>query len=132
MKKILMLSFVAAVVVAVFSGCSETTDPQKLIIGSWVNPYTYESTGEFKGFKFEKGGKCSAINIPSLELESWEIVDNRLKIKGIDIDVETGERSEYSTSEPIDLLNRDTLRVVAIENPRSCFVYINQKNFEKK
>lgn len=131
MRKIIML-FLAAVVVSTFSACSETTDPQKLIIGSWVNPYTYESTGEFKGFKFDKGGKCSAINIPSLELESWEIVNDRLLIKGIDIDIETGERSVYSTSEPIDLLNADTLMLVAIETPRSCFMYINQKNFDKK
>lgn len=117
---------------SIFIGCIETTDPQKLIIGSWVNPYTYESTGEFKGFKFEEGGKCSAINIPSLELETWEIKNNRLIIKGVDIDTETGIRSAYKSSEPIDLLNKDSLRVVAIETPKSCFLYINQKNFENK
>lgn len=117
---------------SMFIGCAETTDPQKLIIGSWVNPYTYESSGEFKGFKFEKGGKCSAINIPSLELETWEIKDNRLIIKGIDIDATTGVKSAYESSEPIDLLNRDTLMVVATETPKSCFLYINLKNYDKK
>lgn len=117
---------------SMFIGCAETTDPQKLIIGSWINPYTYESSGEFKGFKFEKGGKCSAINIPSLELETWEIKNNRLIIKGVDIDSATGERSAYESSEPIDLLNKDSLMVVAIETPKSCFLYINQKNYEKK
>lgn len=36
------------------------SDPQKemekKIIGEWCNPYTYESTGELKGFSFKKGG----------------------------------------------------------------------------
>lgn len=124
--------FLSVLFVSMFTGCGETTDPQKLIIGEWINPYTYESSGEFKGFKFEKGGKCSAINIPSLELDSWEIKDNLLIIKGLDIDEATGTKSEYKSSEPIDLLNADTLRVIATENPRSWFVYINKKNYNKK
>lgn len=28
---------------------------EKQIIGKWCNPYTYQSTGEFKGFEFKKG-----------------------------------------------------------------------------
>ena len=36
------------------------SDPQKemekKIVGEWCNPYTYESTGELKGFHFKKGG----------------------------------------------------------------------------
>lgn len=131
MKKIVAFSFLMFFASMVI-GCSETTDPQKLIIGSWVNPYTYESTGEFKGFKFDKGGKCSAINIPSLELETWEIKNGRLIIKGNEINSDTGGKSVYESSEPIDLLNKDTLMVVAIETPKSCFLYINQKNYDKK
>ena len=53
------------------------SDPQKemekKIIGEWCNPYTYESTGELKGFSFKKGGVCEAINIPSLDLKTWSI-----------------------------------------------------------
>ena len=34
------------------------SDPQKemekAIVGEWCNPYTYESTGELKGFNFKK------------------------------------------------------------------------------
>ena len=57
------------------------SDPQKemekKIIGEWCNPYTYESTGELKGFSFKKGGVCEAINIPSLEYSKWLFVDKR-------------------------------------------------------
>lgn len=62
------------------------SDPQKemekKIVGEWCNPYTYESTGELKGFHFKKGGVCEAINIPSLgsenmEYSRWLFIDKR-------------------------------------------------------
>ena len=43
---------------------------EKQLIGKWCNPYTYQSTGELKGFHFQKNGKCSAINVPSLDLRT--------------------------------------------------------------
>ena len=49
------------------------TKAEKQIIGKWCNPYTYQSTGELKGFEFKKGGKCSAINIPVYDLRTWKI-----------------------------------------------------------
>ena len=44
--------------------CACASNPQKemekKIIGEWCNPYTYQSTGELKGFHFKKGGVCEA------------------------------------------------------------------------
>ena len=107
------------------------SDPQKemekKIIGEWCNPYTYESTGELKGFSFKKGGVCEAINIPSLDLKTWSIQNGYLLIKGFSLEKD-GKKEVYETKEKIDLLNADTLSVVAREaNPRLVFLYLNAK-----
>lgn len=70
MKKLLMT--VMALSCFAFSSYGQKK-VEKQIIGKWCNPYTYESTGELKGFEFKKGGKCSAINVPSLDLRTWKI-----------------------------------------------------------
>ena len=107
------------------------SDPQKemekKIVGEWCNPYTYESTGELKGFHFKKGGVCEAINIPSLDLKTWSIQDGYLLIKGFSLE-EDGKKEVYETKEKIDLLSPDTLSLVAREsNPRLIFLYLNTK-----
>ena len=111
------------------------SDPQKgmekKIIGEWCNPYTYQSTGELKGFHFKKGGDCEAINIPSLELKSWEIKDGYLIVKGQEV-AEDGTKEVYETKERIGLLTRDSLSLVVQEaNPRLAFLYINAKKLKK-
>lgn len=70
MKKLLMT--VMALSCFAFSSYGQKK-VEKQIIGKWCNPYTYQSTGELKGFEFKKGGKCSAVNIPSLDLKTWKI-----------------------------------------------------------
>ena len=112
------------------------SDPQKemekKIIGEWCNPYTYESTGELKGFHFKKGGVCEAINIPSLELKTWSVQEGYLLIKGFSIE-EDGSKEVYETKEKIDLLNTDTLSLVAHEsNPRLVFLYLNTKIIKER
>lgn len=112
------------------------SDPQKgmekKIIGEWCNPYTYESTGELKGFHFKKGGVCEAINIPSLDLKTWSIQNGYLLIKGFSLE-EDGKKEVYETKEKIDLLNADTLSVVAREaNPRLVFLYLNAKIIKER
>lgn len=112
------------------------SDPQKgmekKIIGEWCNPYTYESTGELKGFHFKKGGVCEAINIPSLDLKTWSIQEGYLLIKGFSLE-EDGKKEVYETKEKIDLLNADTLSVVAHEaNPRLVFLYLNAKIIKER
>ncbi|WP_065218674.1 MULTISPECIES: lipocalin family protein [Butyricimonas] len=112
------------------------SDPQKemekKIIGEWCNPYTYESTGELKGFRFKKGGVCEAINIPSLDLKSWNINEGYLFIKGFSL-TENGEREVYETKEKIDLLNADSLCLVARESaPRLLFLYLNSKIIKER
>lgn len=105
---------------------------EKQIIGKWCNPYTYKSSGELKGFEFKKGGKCEAINIPSLELKSWEIKDGKLIIKGLEVQ-EDGKKVPYETEERISKLNRDSLTLVVQEqNPRLEFLYLNTKVIKKK
>lgn len=112
------------------------SDPQKemekKIIGEWCNPYTYESTGELKGFHFKKGGVCEAINIPSLDLKTWSIQNGYLLIKGFSLEKD-GEKEVYETKEKIDLLNADTLSVVAREaHPRLVFLYLNTKIIKER
>ena len=111
------------------------SDPQKgmekKIIGEWCNPYTYESTGELKGFNFKKGGVCEAINIPSLDLKTWEIKDGFLIVKGFDV-AEDGTKEVYETKEKIGLLTRDSLSLVVQEaSPRIAFLYLNAKVLKK-
>ena len=112
------------------------SDPQKemekKIIGEWCNPYTYESTGELKGFHFKKGGVCEAINIPSLDLKTWSIQNGYLLIKGFSLEKD-GKKEVYETKEKIDLLKADTLSVVAREaNPRLVFLYLNTKIIKER
>lgn len=105
---------------------------EKKIIGKWCNPYTYESTGELKGFHFKKGGVCEAINIPSLELKTWSIQEGYLLIKGFSIE-EDGKKEVYETKEKIDILNADTLSILAREaNPRLVFLYLNTKVIKER
>lgn len=104
---------------------------EKQIIGKWCNPYTYKSTGEFKGFEFKKGGKCAAINIPSLDLKTWKIKDGYLIIEGVSKE-DNGTTEVYKTKERIDVLTSDSLRVVSSEgSPRLAFLYLNMKSIKK-
>ena len=111
------------------------SDPQKemekAIVGEWCNPYTYESTGELKGFNFKKGGECESINIPSLDLKTWVIKDGFLIVKGFD-STEDGTKEVYETKEKIGLLTRDSLCLVVQEaSPRIAFLYLNAKTLKK-
>lgn len=114
------------------ASCAGNDSPEKKIIGDWCNPYTYKSTGELKGFRFEKGGKCSAINIPSWDLRTWKIdEEGYLIIEGFEIG-EDGTQEEYLTRERIEVLNRDSLVVVAREEaPKMSFVYLNTKSIDR-
>lgn len=105
---------------------------EKKIIGKWCNPYTYESTGELKGFEFKKGGKCSAINVPSLDLKSWKIdEEGYLIIEGFSKE-EDGKTEVYKTRERIGHFTPDSLELVVQEaNPRLAFLYLNTKVIKK-
>ena len=105
---------------------------EKQIIGKWCNPYTYKSTGELKGFEFKKGGKCSAINIPSLDLKTWKIdKDGYLIIEGFSKE-DNGKVEVYKTRERIGLLSPDSLQLVTQEaSPRLAFLYLNMKSIKK-
>ena len=50
MKKLLM----TVMALSCFAFSSYGQKVEKQIIGKWCNPYTYESTGELKGFEFKK------------------------------------------------------------------------------
>ena len=124
MKKFLCFSLI---LLAFACASDPQKEMEKTIVGEWCNPYTYQSTGELKGFHFKKGGDCEAINIPSLELKSWEIKDGYLIVKG-----QEGTKEVYETKERIGLLTRDSLSLVVQEaNPRLAFLYINAKKLKK-
>ena len=85
-----------------------------------------------KGFNFKKGGVCEAINIPSLELKSWEIKDGYLIVKGFEV-TEDGSKAEYATKEKIGQLTTDSLCLVVQEaNPRLAFLYLNSKGIKER
>lgn len=128
MKKFLCFSLI---LLAFACASDPQKEMEKTIVGEWCNPYTYQSTGELKGFHFKKGGDCEAINIPSLELKSWEIKDGYLIVKGQEV-AENGTKEVYETKERIGLLTRDSLSLVVQEaNPRLAFLYINAKKLKK-
>ncbi|AZS31165.1 lipocalin family protein [Butyricimonas faecalis] len=128
MKKFLCFSLI---LLAFACASDPQKEMEKTIVGEWCNPYTYQSTGELKGFHFKKGGDCEAINIPSLELKSWEIKDGYLIVKGQEV-AEDGTKEVYETKERIGLLTRDSLSLVVQEaNPRLAFLYINAKKLKK-
>lgn len=109
-----------------------TEKVEKQIIGKWCNPYTYESTGELKGFEFKKGGKCSAINVPSLDLRTWKIdEDGYLIIEGFSKE-DDGKIEVYKTRERIGYVTSDSLELVVQEaQPRLAFLYLNTKSIKK-
>ena len=128
MKKFLCFSLI---LLAFACASDPQKEMEKAIVGEWCNPYTYQSTGELKGFNFKKGGVCEAINIPSLELKSWEIKDGYLIVKGQEV-TEEGTKEVYETKERIGLLTQDSLSLVVQEaNPRLAFLYINAKKLKK-
>ena len=112
MKKLLMT--VMALSCFAFSSYGQKK-VEKQIIGKWCNPYTYESTGELKGFEFKKGGKCSAINVPSLDLRTWKIdEDGYLIIEGFSKE-DDGKIEVYKTRERIGYVTSDSLELVVQE-----------------
>ena len=124
MKKFLCFSLI---LLAFACASDPQKEMEKTIVGEWCNPYTYQ----LKGFHFKKGGDCEAINIPSLELKSWEIKDGYLIVKGQEV-AEDGTKEVYETKERIGLLTRDSLSLVVQEaNPRLAFLYINAKKLKK-
>ena len=131
MEKMKKLLYVALTLFCFACASDPQKEMEKAIVGEWCNPYTYQSTGELKGFHFKKGGDCEAINIPSLELKSWEIKDGYLIVKGQEV-AEDGTKEVYETKERIGLLTRDSLSLVVQEaNPRLAFLYINAKKLKK-
>ncbi|QIU93663.1 lipocalin family protein [Bacteroides faecium] len=129
MKKLL----IAAMVLSCFAFSSYGQGKaKKQIIGKWCNPYTYKSTGELKGFEFKKKGKCSAVNIPSLDLKTWKIdKDGYLIIEGFSKE-DNGEVVAYKTREYIGKLTTDSLELVVREGyPRLAFLYLNAKSIKK-
>ena len=127
MKKLLM----TVMVLSCFAFSSYGQKVEKQIIGKWCNPYTYESTGELKGFEFKKGGKCSASNVPSLDLRTWKIDNGYLIIEGFSKE-DNGKVEVYKTRERIGYVTSDSLELVVQEaQPRLAFLYLNMKSIKK-
>ena len=125
MKKLLCISLI---LFAFACASDPQKEMEKAIVGEWCNPYTYQSTGELKGFNFKKGGVCEAINITSLEL----IKDGYLIVKGFEV-TEDGSKTEYATKEKIGQLTTDSLCLVVQEaNPRLAFLYLNSKVIKER
>ena len=107
-------------------------DLKKKIVGKWYNPYTYESTGEKKGFQFKKNGSCKALGVKGLDLKTWEIKDGYLIIKGLDKIEDSNKWGEYETSEYIEQVNNDTLYLIAEPKLKIGFLYLSPKALKEK
>lgn len=137
MKKIKSFLF-AIIALSMVSACVDNrTEEQKKdesltkqLVGQWVNPYTYESTGELKGYNFKKKGECRAINIPSWNFETWRVKKGWIIINGFEID-EKGNKISDTTKMKIARVTKDSLRIIATESPRSEFLYVNPKTLKK-
>lgn len=131
MKNLIALT----VFVALLSICTNgfADDLRKKIVGKWYNPYTYESTGEIKGFHFKKNGRCKAF-VKTLDLKKWYVKDSCLVIEGFYQDKETGKWEEYKTSDYIRKVNSDSLYLLTDRDPSRAFgfLYLNFKTLEKK
>ena len=128
MKKLLIT--VIALSCFAFSSYGQNKD-EKQNIGKWCNPYTYQSTGELKRLEFEKGGKCSAINIPSLDLKTWKIKDGYLIVEGFSKG-EDGKVEVYKTRERNGYVTSDSYEMVVQEaQPRMSILYLNMKSIKK-
>ena len=89
------------------------------------------STGELKGFEFKKGGKCSAINIPSLDLKTWKVDNGYLIVEGFSKE-DDGKVEVYKTRERIGYLTSDSLQLIVNEGtPRLAFLYLNTKSIKE-
>lgn len=129
------LLFVIIALLGMFlGGCNSSKEKsiEEKLVGQWCNPFTYQSTGELKGFDLKKGGKCAAINIPSLKLKSWKVDEQGyLIIEGMDQE-EDGSWNEYNRREYIALLNSDSLRLVVNEELKLGFLYLNTKVIKQR
>ena len=84
-----------------------------------------------KGFEFKKGGKCSAINIPSLDLKTWKVDNGYLIVEGFSKE-DDGKVEVYKTRERIGYLTSDSLQLIVNEGtPRLAFLYLNTKSIKE-
>lgn len=98
-------------------------DAYKGIMGEWCSSGTYKTEGIIKGFNLMKGGKCKALNVPSLDLQSWEIVDGHLITKGF-YTGEDGVKEEYDNKEKISKLTKDSLILVYSDPNGAKFTFL--------
>ena len=84
-----------------------------------------------KGFEVKKGGKCSAINIPSLDLKTWKVDNGYLIVEGFSKE-DDGKVEVYKTRERIGYLTSDSLQLIVNEGtPRLAFLYLNTKSIKE-
>lgn len=115
----------AVVFVGFTTSSNVSKDLNHDILGEWCNPYTYQSSGEIKGYEFKKGGKINFMGVKATRLENWSIENDQLTIKGKKLDDNGAVVGDYITVERIEILNKDTLQLVAKEEaPRLVFIYV--------
>lgn len=121
--KFLIIAVLIFIVFTTSSG--NLNNSYKGIIGEWCSPSTYETEGVVKGFNLLKGGKCRALNVPALDLQSWEIIDGCLITRGF-FKGEDGVREVYDNKEKIVKLTKDSLVLVYTDptGPKFTFVYL--------
>ena len=118
MKKLL----ITAMALSCFALSYGQKKVEKQIIGKWCNPYTYKS---------KKSGKCSTINIPSLDLKTWKVDNGYLIVEGFSKE-DDGKVEVYKTRERIGYLTSDSLQLIVNEGtPRLAFLYLNTKSIKE-
>lgn len=130
MKKILSLMLMGLMVAS--CNTNSLNETEKKLVGQWYNPFTYQNSGELKGFDFQKDGKCVSLGVDVLKLDTWEVKGDTLCIYGKELDKDSNTWVDYTDKQRIDKLNNDSLRVVAQEKPfKLTFLYMKLESIKK-
>ena len=134
MKNIIKFLALAAMVSFCTNSYADNESVEKKITGKWYNPYSYQSNGQKLGFKYKKNGKCKALGVADLKLQSWEIrKDGKLHVYGYQRDGECAPWDVYESFEEIDVLNEESLRLVTTRKPfELAFFYMRCKAMKAK
>lgn len=134
MKKLLSLFLLLGLVAFNINAQTDKQNDElrKKMVGKWCNPYSYMYDGSVKGFNYKKNGKCEAIGIPDLDLRTWEVKNGKLYVKGFVLGQDGKTWEPYNTVEKIDKVNKDSLYILATEQPKSLFFYMKMKTMKKK
>ena len=114
----MLKKYVFILSLAALAGCAANST----ITGQWVQPIPGMEQ-QMQGFKLEKGGEASSINMATLLYEKWEKQGNTLTLYGKSIG--NGQTLPFTESYTIQQLDASTLKLLSSYG--SVFTYTRPK-----